>query len=109
MLPVRPVSSRRISRVSLLARVALAASLPGLGCGRRATEADCQLIVDKSVELQSKEMSETDPAAIAERAKRIRVALDDDMKQCESRRVTDKTIACVKGAESTKELDACLR
>lgn len=85
------------------------ASLPGVGCGRRATAADCQLIVDKSVELQSREQSDTDPAAIQERAKRIRAALDDELKACQSRRVTDRTMTCVKDATSTKELDACLR
>lgn len=84
-------------------------ALLGAGCGRRATEADCQLIVDKSVELQSKEMSETDPAAIADREKRIRAELEDDVKQCENRRVTEKMMACVKGAASTKELEECLR
>jgi hypothetical protein len=91
-----------------LAAIALA-GLGGLGCGRRATPEDCQLIVDKSVELQSKESSETDPAVIAERAKRIRAALESDIHECESRRVTDKTMGCVKGASSTQELDNCLR
>ena len=35
------------------------------GSGRRATDADCKLIVDRSVELQMKEMSESDARAIA--------------------------------------------
>ena len=85
------------------------ASLGGLGCGRRATAADCRLIVDKSVELQAKETSETDPGVIAEREKRIRAALEDEIQACETRRVTDKTMACVQAASSTPELDRCLR
>jgi len=79
------------------------------GCGRRATEADCQLIVNKSVELQMKEMSETDAAAIAEREAHIRSELDEEIQSCETRRVTDRTIACVKAATATQELERCLR
>jgi hypothetical protein len=89
--------------------LATTASIGGLGCGRRATQADCQLIVDKSVELQAKETSETDPAVIAEREKRIRAALEGDIHECESRRVTDKTMACVQAATTAQELEQCLR
>jgi hypothetical protein len=79
------------------------------GCGRRATEADCRLIVDKSVELQMKEMSRNDLAAISEREQQVRAALGDEIRSCESRRVTDKMIACVREASTTRELDSCLR
>lgn len=80
-----------------------------MGCGKRATEADCRLIVDRSVELQMKEMSRNDVAAIAQREELVRAALDDQIRSCESRRVTDKTMACVRKASTMKELDACLR
>jgi hypothetical protein len=80
-----------------------------VGCGRRATASDCQLIVNKSVELQMKEMSETDAATIAEREAHIRSELDEEIQSCQSRRVTDRTVACVKAATSTQELDRCLR
>ncbi|MDP9000422.1 MAG: hypothetical protein M3O46_09955 [Myxococcota bacterium] len=78
-------------------------------CGKRATDADCRLIVDKSVELQMKEMSHNDVSAIAQREERVRVALEDQIRSCESRHVTDKTMACVRNASTMKELDACLR
>jgi hypothetical protein len=80
-----------------------------VGCGRRATEADCQLIVNKSVELQMKEMSETDAATIAEREAHIRSELDEQIQACQSRHVTDRTITCVKAATTSQELDRCLR
>ncbi len=89
--------------------LALGACLSCLACGRRATAADCQLIVDRSVELQSKEMSDTDPAAIQERERRIRAALEAEIKQCETRRVTDRTMSCVQTAATSKELETCLR
>ncbi len=105
MLPVgTALSSRHLVGLALAT-----ASLPGLGCGRRATPADCQLIVDKSVELQLNDMSETDPAAIKASELKIRAALEDQIKEGESRRVTDKTIACIRGASTREELDSCLR
>jgi hypothetical protein len=80
------------------------------GCGRHATRADCQLIVDRSVELQLKALDETDAQTIARREAEVRTALDDEIKSCErERRVTDRTMACVRSASTTKELDGCLR
>jgi hypothetical protein len=78
-------------------------------CGRRATASDCQLIVDRSVELQLQELNLNDAAAIAERERQVRSELDDEIKSCESRRVTDKTMSCVRSAQTTRELDKCLR
>jgi hypothetical protein len=86
-----------------------ATSMGGVGCGRRATQADCQLIVDRSVELQSQEMNESDPKVLQERVRRIRAALEDQIKECESRRVTERAMACVQAAKSNQELETCLR
>jgi hypothetical protein len=79
------------------------------GCGRRATEADCQLIVDKSVEVQLRQMSTTDAPAIHKREEQVRSELQGEIKSCEGRRVTDKTMSCVQSASTTQELDQCLR
>jgi hypothetical protein len=95
---------------SKLGAVACELALAALcACGRRATPADCQLIVNRSVELQLKELDLRDAAAIAQRESQVRAELDDDIKSCESHRVTDKTMACVRSASSTQELDRCLR
>jgi formiminotetrahydrofolate cyclodeaminase len=89
----------------LLALVALCSA-----CGRRATHADCQLIVDRSVEIQRKEQSESDPKAIVKRKAEIRAELDDKINSCErDRRVTDKMMACVQSASTTSDLQTCLR
>lgn len=85
------------------------ASLAAAGCGRRATQADCRLIVDRSVELELKGTSETDTSAIEKQEEQIRAKLDDELKSCEGRRVTDRTISCVQAASTTQELDTCLR
>ncbi len=85
------------------------ASAASVGCGRRATAADCQLIVDKSVELQMKEMSFTSPAEVQKRVEQVRSQLQGEIASCEGRRITDRTVACVQAAKTTKEMDQCLR
>ena len=96
------------STVAALAAAALLAGTLG-GCGRRATELDCQLIVDKSVELQLRESNQTSAEAIEKREEQVRAELQDEIKSCEGRRVTEKTLACVQAAPTTQELDQCLR
>jgi hypothetical protein len=93
------------------AAMAAAAILGGSvnGCGRRATELDCQLIVNKSVELQLRENSQTSAEAIEKREEQVRAELQDEIKSCEGRRVTEKTLTCVQAASTTQELDKCLR
>lgn len=98
--------SLSVASVVLIASVGMSLA----GCGRRATQADCRLIVDRSVELQMKEMSETDPKVIAKREAEVRAELDDEIKKCEGQRhVTEKTMSCVQAATTTAELDKCLR
>lgn len=110
MLRVVGVQHANIAARWMLAVFALGvAASVATGCGRRATDADCRLIVDKSVELQMKEMSRNDVAAIAAREQQVRAALDDEIKSCANRRVTEKTMACVRAASTAKELDTCLR
>jgi hypothetical protein len=80
-----------------------------VGCGRQANESDCQLIVDRSVEIQMKELKITDPEQIEHRKVQLRSELQGEMKQCIGRRVTDKMMACVRGANTSEELDRCMR
>ena len=89
--------------------VELSAATGLTGCGRRATHADCQLIVDKSVELGMKEMSLTSEPAIRKREERVREELQAQIASCEGLRVTDRMMGCVRVASTSKELDRCLR
>lgn len=91
--------------VATVALVVLALS----GCGRKATAADCQLILDRSVELQMKEMEKSDPEAIAKRQALLRTELEGEMKDCVGRRITDQMMACVRGATTSAELEKCVR
>ena len=80
-----------------------------VGCGRKATEADCQLIVDQNVAVQMKALSITDPALIAKKQDELKVELASEMKDCVGRRVSETMMACVKGAQTTEEIQRCLR
>jgi len=95
---------RRVALVFFGAAASLA-----VGCGRRATEADCQLIVNKSVELEMKEMSRVDAPAVEQREREVRAQLSDEIKACEGRHVTERTLSCVRSASTTRELESCLR
>lgn len=105
---VLPVARVRKGSSFTLAALATAATVVG-GCGRRATQSDCQLIVNKSVELQMKEMSLTNASAVAKREEQVRAEMQAEIESCEGRRVSSKTIACVQAATSSQELDQCLR
>jgi hypothetical protein len=78
-------------------------------CGRPATKEDCELIIDRNVELQMKELRITEAALIDKRKAEIRATMAEQLKGCIGKRVTDKTMACVKTAASASEIDACLR
>lgn len=100
----RPSAPTRVSRGFSAVIVALA----GLaGCGRPATEADCNKVVEKNVEVQLKKMNITDPSAIESEKARIRGSLKDSIKECVGRKVTDGMMACVDNAKTVEELDKC--
>ncbi len=101
-----------LSRAGLLCTMALV-GLTGLfglsGCGRAAPEQDCQVIVDRNVELAMKKLSITDPAAIDKRKQQIRTEVQDKLKDCVGKNVTDKMMTCVKNAQQPEDIDGCFR
>lgn len=100
-----PVASTRMP--GMLRVVVAVVALPS--CGHRATQADCQLIVDKAVDLQLKEIDLHDAPSIEKHEEQVRAELGSEIKACEGRHVTERTLACVRAATSTLGLDACLR
>lgn len=97
--------------ISLRARFACLAAcgLLVVACGRKATAADCQLILDRSVELQMKEMDKTDPDAIAKRQASLRQELEGEIKDCVGRTISEAMMACVRRATSSMELEKCMK
>jgi hypothetical protein len=80
-----------------------------VGCGRKATRADCEKFFDKNVEVKLKEEGVTDPATIQKREAELRNERKDDIDQCVGRRITDGMLKCVDGAQTATDIDKCLR
>ncbi len=89
-------------------RAACWVGLMMLGCGHPATEPECQLLVDKNVELQIAAMA-TPPADVEKEKVRVRSEMEAALKGCVGRRITDRMLACVRGAKTVKEVDQCTR
>ena len=80
-----------------------------LGCGRPATEGECNEIVTKVATLEYQAAAKTndpvDPASIETIRARVKGAM---MKSCVGKRITEKALRCVRGAKSSKEVqDVC--
>ena len=88
---------------------AAAIVLVSVACGRPATREDCELIIDKNVELEMKQMKIDDPVAIEKRKTEIRATMEGQLKGCIGKRVTDGMMKCVRNAKSTDEIDGCMR
>jgi hypothetical protein len=80
------------------------------GCGHKASESDCQLIVDRMIEVQLDAQKVTDPD---ERKRQKDIMMNRstgvDMKDCLGRRLTDGMLACVKKSQTQDEIQTCLR
>lgn len=79
------------------------------GCGRKATRADCEAVVDKNVEVKLKADGIVDPATVEKRKEELRASLKEDIDQCVGKRVTDGMLNCVQNAETPEQIDKCLR
>jgi hypothetical protein len=76
-----------------------------LGCGKPATESDCNEILTRTATLEyqaaSKSPGPVDPAQIETIRARVR---DSMLKNCVGRRITTKALQCVREAKSSKEI-----
>jgi hypothetical protein len=104
----------RFPRATLapLAFVGAAAAALG-GCGHPATEAECDEIINKVVELELAGPKGGDAGDLAKRSAEARTARGAELRQrCLSRniRVTDKSMACLRSATSFDQIENdCLR
>jgi hypothetical protein len=84
-------------------------------CGHPASEAECQSIVERIVELELKAQKVNDPVEIAKRRGESLGASADGgrseiLQGCIGRHITDRALACVRRAESASEItDRCLQ
>lgn len=80
-----------------------------MGCGRPATKADCDEILDKSAQLELKLQNVTDPAEVKKRTDAVRTARGEEiLSKCVGRRITEKAMACVRTATTAEQVDRCL-
>lgn len=101
--PLAPL--RRYAAAGALA-LGLAA---GVGCGHKASDADCAFILDRNVEVQMKAMHITDPVAIDKRKQEIQAELKGQLQGCIGKRITDGMLACVARAQTAEAIDGCMR
>ncbi|HVU02617.1 MAG TPA: hypothetical protein VHE30_12735 [Polyangiaceae bacterium] len=75
------------------------------GCGRPATEAECDEIVGRIAELELREAKSADPADVQRQVTETKEAFRSKMKtQCVGKRVTDYALRCVRNAKTAEEI-----
>jgi hypothetical protein len=85
------------------------------GCGHPASEAECEIIVNRIVELELKAQKVTDPNEIAKRrSESLGLAGDRGKAQvlegCVGKRITDRALVCVREADTASDItDRCLQ
>ncbi len=85
------------------------------GCGHPASEAECEVIVDRIVELELKAQKVTDPTEIAKRRSESLGIVGDRgraevLQGCVGKRITDRALVCVREADNASEItDRCLQ
>jgi hypothetical protein len=105
------VKKAPVARLGLAALLALLAS----ACGHPATEAECEAIVNRIVELELKAQKVTDPNEIAKRrSESLGLAGDkgkaEVLQGCIGKRITDRALVCVREADNASEItDRCLQ
>jgi hypothetical protein len=91
--------------ITLLAGLCIAL----VACGRKATREDCEMVVDRNIEVKLRADGVTDPAVIEKRKGELRPTLKEDIDKCVGKRVTDGMMKCVRTAETAEQIDKCLR
>lgn len=80
------------------------------GCGHKATETDCRLIVDRMIEVRLDARKVTDPESRERERREMRGPRSGiSTKDCEGRRITDGQLGCVRSATTEDAITSCLR
>ena len=89
--------------------VALASLSSFVGCGRPATEAECNEIVTKTATLEYEAATKSPGAVEPSQIETIRARVKDSMlRNCVGKRITEGAMRCVRNAKSAQEIqDRC--
>lgn len=80
------------------------------GCGHPASVDECEVIFQRTVEIELRGQNITDPKVIEQRKADVRASRGKDLiDRCVGRRITDRAVACVRTASTSDEVDRCLR
>jgi hypothetical protein len=92
-------------------RTALPLFFVALGaCGHPATTAECEEIFRRSAEIELAAQEVTDPAEIERRIAEARAQKGDKLlEECVGRRITDRSMECVRRAKSAQDIERCLK
>lgn len=78
-------------------------------CGRHATQADCEAILDCLVVVKLKQKNITDPPSVQKMQGELRKDAEADFPSCVGRRITDSAMDCIRKAETQEAIVKCLR
>lgn len=98
-----------LDEVAMRRFVFVLAALGALSCGRHATQADCDTILDRMVVVKLKERSITDKETISKMQGELRHDAEIDLQGCVGKRITDSAMHCIEKAESQQAIVKCLR
>ncbi len=80
------------------------------GCEARATQSECNAIVDRIVDLELLEQGFRDPVLAAQKRDEMRSALSGRMRGCVGKAIRPDALSCVREARSSEEIShRCLR
>jgi uncharacterized protein (UPF0335 family) len=78
------------------------------GCGHRATEAECEVIIERIARLELEKRKVSGPAIEAEVEAAKRALKETTMRDCVGKRITKDAMKCVENAESSQQIvDDC--
>lgn len=76
-----------------------------VGCGRPATDADCDFIVGRIAELELRAERDADRAQIAAQVEETKAEFRAKAKrECVGKRVTERALRCVREAKTAQEI-----
>jgi small lipoprotein (TIGR04454 family) len=97
----------KLTRFLVLAGVAITVVA---GCGRPATEAECEEIVERTARLKIQETSPMREEAVDSEVAELKDKLRDKIMQgCVGKRVTQRAMRCVRDAPTSEAVKECFR
>jgi hypothetical protein len=79
------------------------------GCVHSATESECQMILEKNVEIALRGTDKVDPVTFAKKKLEYQAEFGAELKNCVGKRVTTSVVACIQTAQTDADLKKCGR